>query len=150
VDSSFLSNATGAGQMRQTDVTHANVTVTHVKMGLQLNVSICVPNGASQHVAEHEEGHLQIAEYYYQTANKVAERIATIYVGRQVEITGSDPQAESDKFLQQTAAITGDYSRESNRGTQLLYDSIIDHSRNEVGVKDAVTHAIKNAPIESP
>jgi hypothetical protein len=36
-DSNFLSNATVAGQSRQTDATHVIVTVTHVKMDLQLN-----------------------------------------------------------------------------------------------------------------
>jgi hypothetical protein len=151
-DSNFLSNATVAGQSRQTDATHATLTVTHIKMDLQLNLTIWVPNGVTEHVSEHEEGHRQIADYYYQTADKLAERIALTYVGRQVDIAGTDLQAESNKFLLQTAAdITADYSRELNPGpTQLLYDSITDHSRNEVVVNDAVAHAIKNAPIESP
>jgi hypothetical protein len=151
-DSDFSSNATVAGQTRQTDATHATLTVAHIKMDLQLNVTIWVPNAVTPHVSEHEEGHRQISEYYYQTADKLAERIATAYVGRQVEIAGTDLQAESNKFLQQTAAaITADYSRELNPApAQLLYDSITDHSRNEVVVKDAVEHAIKNASIESP
>jgi hypothetical protein len=151
-DSNFLSNATVAGQSRQNDATHATISVTHIKVDLQLNLTIWEPNGASARVTEHEEGHRQIAEYYYQTADKLADRIATMYVGRQVEIAGTDLQAESNKFLQQTAAaITADYSRELNPGpAQLLFDSITEHSRNEVVVKDAVAHAIKNAPIESP
>jgi hypothetical protein len=151
-DSNFLSNAIVAGQSRQSDATHGTISVTHIKMDLQLNLTIWSPNGASERVTGHEEGHRQIAEYYYLTADKLAERIATTYVGRQVEITGPDLQAESNKFLQQTAAaITADYSRELNPGpAQLLFDSITDHSRNEVVVQDAVTHAIKNASIESP
>jgi hypothetical protein len=151
-DSNFLSNATVGGQTRQRDATHATVTVTHIKVDLQLNVTIWVPNEVNQHVTEHEEGHRQISEYYYQTADKIAEGIATTYVGKQVDIVGPDLQAESNKFLQQTAAaINADYSRELNpRPTQLLYDSITDHSRNQVVVNDAVAHAIKNAAIESP
>jgi hypothetical protein len=151
-DSDFSSNATVAGQTRQTDATHATLTVAHIKMDLQLNVTIWVPNGVTPHVSVHEEGHRQISEYYYQTADKLAERIAATYVGRQVDIVATDLQAESNKFLQQTAAaITADYGRELNPGpTQLLYDSITDHSRNEVVVKDAVAHAIKNASVESP
>jgi hypothetical protein len=150
--SDFLSNATVAGQTRQSDATHATLTVTHIRMDLQLNIAIWLPNEATQHVTEHEEGHRQISEYYYQTADKLAERIATTYLGRQVDIAGTDLQAESNKFLQQTAAaITADYSRELNPApAQLLYDSITDHSRNEVVVKNAVEHAIKNASIESP
>jgi hypothetical protein len=109
-----------------------------------------VPNGVTPHVSEHAEGHRQISEYYYQTADKLAERIAATYVGKEIEIAGTDLQVESNKFLQQTAvAITADYGRELNPGpTQLLYDSITDHNRNEVAVKDAVAHAIKNAGVE--
>jgi hypothetical protein len=151
-DSDFLSNAAVAAQTRQTDATHATISVTHIKMDLQLNITIWEPNEATKHVTEHEEGHRQIAEYYYQTADKLAERIATTYVGKQVDIAATDLQSESNKFLQQTAAaVTADYGSELNPGpTQLLYDSITDHSRNEVVVKDAVAHAIKNAAIESP
>ncbi len=151
-DSNFLSNVTVAGQSRQSDATHATISVTHIKMDLQLNLTIWEPSGASERVTEHEEGHRQIAEYYYQVAAKLAERIATTYLGRQVEIAGTDIQAESNKFLQQTAAaVTADYSRELNPApAQLLYDSITDHSRNEVVVKDAVEHAIKNAAVEAP
>jgi hypothetical protein len=151
-DSDFISNATVAGQTRQTDATHATITVTHIKMDLQLNLTIWVPGDVTPRVTEHEEGHRQIAEYYYQAAGEIAARIAATYVGRQVDIAATDLQAESNKFLRETAAeITADYSRELNPGpTQLLYDSITDHSRNEVVVKDAIAHAIKNAPIESP
>ena len=151
-DSDFLSSASVRGESRQSDATHATVTITQVRMTLQLTINIWVPTGVTQHVIEHEEGHRQISEYYYQTADKVAERIAATYMGKQVEITGADLNAESTKMLQQMAAeITDDYKRELNPGpTQLLYDSITDHGRNEVFVKDAVAHALKNAALEAP
>jgi hypothetical protein len=151
-DSDFLSSASVRGEPQQTDATHAAVTITQVKMTLQLNINIWVPVGVTQHVIEHEEGHRQISESYYQTADKVAERIAATYIGKQVEITGTDLGTESTKMLQQMAAdITDEYKRELNPGpTQLLYDSITDHGRNEVVVKDAVAHALKNTAIESP
>ena len=48
------------------------------------------------------------------------------------------------------AEITEEYDRELNtEPTQLLYDIITDHSRNEVAVQDAVDHALKNVSIES-
>lgn len=151
-DSNFLSSASVAGETRQIDTTHATLTVTHIKMNLQLNITIWVPNTVTEHVTEHEQGHRQISEFYYQTADKLAEQIAKPYLGRQIEIAGTDLQAEANKFLQQTAAaITTEYNKELNpEPTQLLYDSITDHSRNEVVVKDAVAHAIKNVSIESP
>ena len=150
-DSDFLSNASVRGEPRQTDATRATVTITQIKVTLQLNINIWVPTGVTQHVIEHEEGHRQISEYYYQTADKLAERIATTYMGKQVEITGTDLGAESSKMLQQMATdITDEYNKELNpRPTQLLYDAITDHGRNDVVVKDAVAHAIKNVTIES-
>jgi hypothetical protein len=151
-DSDFLSKASVSGQTRQTDATHATLTVTQVKVTLQLNITVWVPAEATQHVLDHEEGHRQISEYYYQTADKLAERIATTYIGKQVDIAGPNLDAESNKLLQQMATeITDEYNRVLNPGpTQQLYDTITDHSRNGVVASDAVSHAIKNVSIESP
>jgi hypothetical protein len=150
-DSNFLSSASVRGESRQTDATHATVTITQIKATLGLNINIWVPTGVTQRVIEHEEGHRQISEYYYQTADKLAERIAATYMGKRVEISGTDLGAESSKMLQQMATdITDEYNKELNPGpTQLLYDAITDHGRNEAVVKDAVAHAIKNVAIES-
>ena len=150
-DSVFLSNASVRGESRQTDATHAIVTITQIKMTLQLNINIWVPAEATQRVLEHEAGHRQISEYYYQTADKLAEQIAATYMGKRLDIAGTDLSAESSKVLQQTATdITDEYNRELNPGpTQLLYDTITDHGRNEVVVNDAVAHAIKNVTVES-
>ena len=150
-DSQFLSSASVRGESRPTDATHATVTITQIKVTLQLHINIWVPTGVTQHVIEHEDGHRQVSEYYYQTAGKLAERIAATYMGKQVEITGTDLGVESSKMLQQMAtAITDEYNKELNPGpAQLLYDAITDHGRNEVVVKDAVAHALKNTAIES-
>jgi hypothetical protein len=150
-DSDFRSSASVRGESRQTDATHATVTVTQIKVTLQLNINIWVPTGVTRHVIEHEDGHRQVSEYYYQTADKLAERIAANYMGKQVEISGADLGAESNKMLQQMATeITDEYGKELNPGpAQLLYDSITEHGRNEVVVKDAVDHALKNIAIEA-
>jgi len=121
-------------------------------MTLGLNITIWVPAGVTQHVREHEEGHRQISEYYYKTADKVAERIASSYLGKRIEVTGADLNAESNKVLEEMAGeITDEYGKELNtEPTQLLYDAITDHSRNEVPAQDAVAHAIQNIATESP
>ena len=121
-------------------------------MTLLLNITIWVPTDVTPHVVEHEEGHRQISEYYYQTADKLAAQIAANYIGKQVEITGTDLNAASMEALKQMGAeITDEYIRELNPDpTQLLYDSITDHSRNGVAAQDAVDHALKNISIESP
>lgn len=150
-DSDFVSNARIRGQSHQTDATHATVTITNVNVTLQLKINIWVPIGVTPHVIEHEEGHRQISEYYYQTADKLAEQIAAKYLGKRVDITGTDLGAESSKMLQEMASqVTGEYNKELNPGpTQLLYDAITDHGRNDVVVQDAVAHAIKNVTVES-
>ncbi len=127
-DSNFLSNASVGGQARQTDATHAMVTVTQIKVTLELNITIWVPANVRQHLIEHEEGHRQISEYYYQTADKLAERIAATYMGKEVLITGTDLPAEFSKLLQQMSAdITDEYNKELNpEPTQLRYDAITD------------------------
>ena len=150
-DTNFVSNAIVGGRSRQSDATHATITITQIKVTLDLIVTVWVPAGVTQHVIEHEEGHRQISENYYQTADKVAERIAAKYMGKQVDITGTNLNAESTKLLQQMGAeITEEYNKELNpEPAQLLYDSITDHSRNEVVAGDAVAHALKNVAFES-
>jgi hypothetical protein len=150
-DSNFVSDATVGGESEQADATHATVTITKVNVTLRLNINIWVPIGATPQVMEHEEGHRQISEYYYQSADKLAERIAARYLGREVEISGSDLGGESSKVLQQMASeLTAEYNKELDPGpTQLLYDDITDHGRNGVVVQDAVAHAIRNVAVES-
>jgi hypothetical protein len=150
-DSNFLSSASVSGEPQQTDPTHATVTIRHINVTLQLQINIWVPTAATPHVIEHEDGHRQISESYYQSAEKLAASIAAAYMGKQIEITGADLGAESSKMLQQMAReITDEYGRElSPDPAQLLYDSITDHGRNDVVVKDAVAHALKNTAIES-
>jgi hypothetical protein len=125
--------------------------ITQVIVTLQLHINIWLPAGATQIVAEHEDGHREISEYYYQTADKLVEQIAATYIGRRLEVTGPDLDAESAKMLQQVASdITNEYNRQLNSNpTQLLYDNITDHSPNGVFAKDAVDHALKNAAIEA-
>ena len=150
--SDFTANANVAGETRRTDATHAILTVRQISVTLQLNITIWVPTEVTQRVIDHEGGHRQISEYYYRTADKIAGRIAAPYMGKQVEITGADLNAESAKALKQMATeMSEEYERQLNTNpTQLLYDSITDHSRNDVLVQDAVDHALKNISMESP
>lgn len=150
-DSNFLSNANVGGDAHETDTTHAIVTVTSVSVNLQLNVTIWVPGNASQHVIEHEDGHREISEYFYRDADKLAAKIADKYLGRTFSISGTDLQAELSKALQKMGGeITEEYSRELNPNpTQLRYDSITDHSRNDVSAKDAVAQALSDSGVAS-
>jgi len=151
-DSRFLSGASVGGETWQTDATHATVTVTHVKVNLQLHITIWIPAGATQLIADHEDGHRHISEFYYQNADMIASQIAATYVGKQVEITGTDLNDESNKLLAQMATdITDEYNKELDpEPTQLLYDEITNHGRNGIIASDAAAHAIKNIGVETP
>jgi hypothetical protein len=150
-DSDFLARASVRGRPRRNDATHATMTITQVRVRLELRINIWLPGGATQFLTDHEDGHRQIAEYYYQNADKVAERIAGTYIGRRVELAGTDLDAESSKALLQAANdIADEYTKEINsNNTQLNYDAITDHSRNGVLAKDAVEQALKNAAVET-
>jgi hypothetical protein len=150
-DSNFLSNASVSGESRQTDAAHAVLTITQVRMTLQLKITIWAPVGATEQVLQHEDGHRQISEYYYQTADKLAQRIAATYIGKQVEITGTDLNAVSSAMLQQLAdEITGEYDKELNpESAQLLYDALTNHGRNDTPVKDAIATALRDVKVAS-
>jgi hypothetical protein len=145
-DSNFVSNASLKAQTKRIDAAQAVLTVTEVKVTLQLKINIWVPQGATQHVMEHEQGHQRISEHYYQNADHVAEQIAAPYLGQQVSISGADLDAEAKKSLQKMSAdITAQYNRRLNPGPeQQRFDDITDHSRNDVSASYAVTQAIKD------
>ncbi len=150
-DSNFISDARVSAESQQTGPTDAIVTVTHVDVTLQLNITMWVPVNAAQHVIEHEEGHRQISEYFYQTADKLAAQIAATYMSKQFRVRGTDTRTEINKLLQKLGAeITAEYDKQLNpEPAQLRYDTITDHSRNDVDAKDAVAQAIKDTALAS-
>ena len=145
-DSNFLSVANVTGNSRQSDATDALVTVTQVKVTLQLKITIWVPNDATQHILEHEQGHREISEYYYQSADRIAQQIAAKYLGRQFQVSGTDLNSAIDKALQQMGAeITQEYDKELNpEPAQDRYETLTNHGGNDVDSKDAVSQVLGN------
>jgi hypothetical protein len=145
-DSNFVSDANVKARTEILDATHAVAIVTGLKVTLQLTINIWVPQGAAEHVVDHEQGHRQIAEHYYETADKVAEHIAAAYLGKQVFVSGADLNLEINKSLQQMGAeITAEYSKKLNLDlAQNRYDDITDHSRNEVNATEAVAQVLRD------
>ncbi|HVO56541.1 MAG TPA: hypothetical protein VMT51_02480 [Dongiaceae bacterium] len=146
-DSNFTSNASVGGQLFRIGASDGAVTVSQVKMTLGLKVTVWVPNDATQKVIEHEQGHRQISEHYYQTAEQIAAQVAREYAGRRVSVSGADLNAETQKVLQQLGEeITGEYSKRlAVNVAQQRYDELTDHSRNDTPVADAVAQAIAYA-----
>ena len=146
-DSNFVSDANVSGRMQKIDSTNATVTVAQVKVTLELRVTIWVPNGATPHVLEHEEGHRQISEHYYATADRVAAEISAPYIGRQIAISGADLNGEFRRtLLQLSKDVTAEYNNKLNPdAAQRRYDDLTDHSRNDRDSKEAAAQAIKEA-----
>ena len=144
-DTDFISDASVSGRSKKLDSTHAEVTVTGVKVALELKINIWVPEGATQQVIEHEEGHRQISEYSYHDADKVAAQIAAEHIGEKISVSGSDLDAEFNSALQKIGAeITAEYNRRLNpNAVQQRYDDITDHSRYEIAANDAVARVLK-------
>jgi len=147
-DTDFISDASVKGRTETIDATHAALTVTSVRVILQLKINVWVPEGATQHVIEHEQGHRQISEHYYETADKVAGEIAAKYLGKQISVDTADPNAEVKNMLKQMSAdITAEYNHKLNPDlAQNRYDDLTDHSRNDVSAADAVAEALKDVP----
>lgn len=141
----FLSDASVGAQAIQTDATHAKATINRIKVTIQLNMTIWLPNNPQKWTVEHEEGHRQISEYYYRHADVVARRVAEPYLGRTVEISGRDlRRALSDAIGKIAGEITGEYNRQMPvEATQERFDAITEHSRKEIAVADAVAQALK-------
>ena len=146
-DSAFISDANVSGRMRKTGPGNATITVAQVRVTLQLKVTIWVPNGATQHVIEHEEGHRLISEHYYASADKLAAEIAATYMGRQIAVSGSDLDAElQNVLLQLSKEITAEYNRRLNPDpAQQRFDHLTDHSRDDRDAKGAAVQAIQES-----
>jgi hypothetical protein len=147
-DSNLVSTASVKGQPEKIDATHAALTVIGVKVTLELKITIWVPKGVTQHVMDHEQGHRQISEHYYETADKVAQQIAACYVGRQVSVSGANLDEAISKQLQQLSAdITAEYNDKLNPGpAQQRYDDLTNHARNDVVAGDAVAQVLQEFP----
>jgi hypothetical protein len=141
----FLSDASVGAQAQMTDATHAKATINRIKVTLQLNMTIWLPNNPQKWTVEHEDGHRQISEYYYQNAEVIARRVAEPYFGKTVDISGKDLRKALSAAVGKIAEeITNEYNRQMPvETTQERYDTITEHSRKDISVPDAVAQALK-------
>jgi hypothetical protein len=146
-ESNFVSTASVTGDTRKMDATHATVKVSRVKMVLGLRIAVWVPREATEQVIEHEQGHRQISEHYYQAADKVAGQIAASYVGREFFVSGANLDAEINRRLEDAGReITQEYNRGLNpEPAQQRYDEVTDHSRNGIPASEALAQILREA-----
>jgi hypothetical protein len=150
--SDFLSNANVGAQGVQIDATHAKLTVNLIEMTLQLNITIWLPQNPPKTVVDHEEGHRQIAEYFYKNADVIAKRVAEPYLGKTLEISGRDLRKAASVAVDKVGGeITDAYNKEMPvELTEARYDAITEHSRKDIPVPDAVAQAIRETVPTQP
>ena len=143
--SDFLSNANVGAQGVQIDSTHAKLTVNLIEVTLQLHITIWLPVNPPKTVVEHEEGHRQIAEYFYKNADAIARRVAEPYLGKTLDISGRDLRKAASVAVDKIGGeITDAYNKEMQvELTEARYDAITEHSRKDIPVPDAVAQAIR-------
>jgi hypothetical protein len=148
----FLSSASVSGQAASTDATRAKLTINRIDVTLQLNITIWLPPNPPRKIVEHEEGHRQIAEYFYESADLIAKRLAQPYIGKVIELSGPDVRKALTAALNKTGEeITEAYKKQMPvERAEVRYDAITDHGRNDVPVATAVAQAIRETAVTSP
>jgi len=144
--SNFSINAGAGGEVTdQTDsATGIRATVKLERITLQIGCEIVIwlPKKAPQKMVEHEDGHRQITERFYATADQVALKLARPWIDRQVVGTDQDVNSASRRAIESAVQqITAQYMSavhgESTK-VQEAYDRITVHGTNKLTAKQGM------------
>lgn len=117
--------------------------VTEVLLQASLEVTLWTPRGGPAKILAHEEAHREIAEFYYDNAEKIGRELAQRTLGTRLKTrTKKAMEAELDalqkrvirEFLRETATRC-DYA-------QARFDAITEHSMNPISESAAMARAI--------
>jgi hypothetical protein len=126
----------------------ANIRTQQVGLVLKLTVTLWLPEGASEKAKAHVEGHRQIVEDIYKTADKAALKIGQAYVGRGGKATAENVKAAQTsalKALMQSLAeeYTAATEKRADRA-QDLYDELTGQgTKSEPAEADAIKQAFE-------
>jgi hypothetical protein len=123
-------------------------TVHGVKMMLELKVVIWNPANASEKLKAHEEGHREISEMIYKTAEVHAKAAAQKLDGRRIVGEGDTPDAAreaADEAMQEAnRQVCEEYMDLTSRAgvrVQNIYDDLTAHGARPLGEKEAIQQA---------
>jgi len=141
----FLSSASVSGQAVQAGGASARLTVGRVEMTLQLHITIWLPPNPPSKLVEHEEGHRQIAQYFYESGDAIAKRVARPYIGKVIQLNGRDVREALTLALNKTGEeIMKAYKNQIPvERAEMRFDAITDHGRKAIPVPNAVAQAIR-------
>jgi hypothetical protein len=139
--------------IEQLSPTSVEVEVDSVDMILDLAIDIWTKNGAPPKLAQHEEGHRQICEYYYKDAEAIARRLGKAMIGRKATGTGKDKasaaEAAQQKLLTELNLAYMNETRVPCSACQVRYDTITTHGLKPIGEAEAIAQAIAEGPQRS-
>lgn len=134
----------------QIDARTVEIEVDAVDMILELEIDIWAMNGAPKKLLAHEEGHRQIAEHYYKTAEIVARELGKKMIGRKARGTGANKQAATNdanhKLLSELNLAYMNETRARCSACQKRYDKITNHSLIPIPEADAIAQALTAEP----
>jgi hypothetical protein len=125
----------------------ANVRTQQMLMQLSVKIEIWTPEGISEKAKAHLEGHRQIVEEIYKTADKAAAKIGGTYVGRGGKGTGDSPDAAyKDALKTLMESLAAEYIAVTEKRAdrvQEIYDELTDYGAKEMPkIPDAIKQAM--------
>lgn len=123
-------------------------TVVSVRVRLSLDVTEWLPKEVTPKIKAHEDGHRKISELYYENAEKAAQAVAQKFVGREVDPTDADVQANIKKLATEVCQEYLGLVEKPEQRAQELFDQVTDHGRNTVPEKRAIEKAVQQSQKE--
>ena len=125
-------------------------TITGIEANLRLDVIIWLPTDTTPKIRAHEDGHRQISEVFYAHADSVAKDLSAKYVGRTLDINGTDKKDTQPAIERVATEFCQEYLgaiEAPSQKVQERYDELTDHGRNRLAEKDAILRARLAAPM---
>jgi hypothetical protein len=123
-------------------------TVNGVKMTIELKVVVWNPANATAKLKAHEEGHREISETIYKTAEAHAKSAAQKLDGRRIVGEGDTPaaaQKAADEAMQAAnKQVCEEYMQLTSRSgvrVQAIYDDLTGHGTKPIAEKEAIQQA---------
>jgi hypothetical protein len=119
-----------------------------VTLKLSMTITEWLPEGASEQLKAHEEGHRQIAEIFYADAEKAARKVASRVAGKWVSGEGNDISTAGRAAVEKVnKSLCDDFLKEVAdpcQRAQEAFDRMTDHGRKEKPTaKEAVEISVK-------
>jgi hypothetical protein len=127
----------------------ANIRTQQMGMQLSLKLQVWIPEGINAQAKAHLEGHRQIVEEIYKTADKTAAKIGQTYVGRGGKGTGDSAEAAyKDALKTLMESLASEYMAATEKRAdriQEIYDELTDFGAKAT---PTVADAIKQATAQ--